>query len=142
MTEWNIVQGKFSPQEYVHIKKFMKLHSIRNDNQLVRRAIEDLIGLSVADTTRRTQVLPPEYIAVYNFYTQYCKKLGKTPRKQKAFKEFFKEWSIKYLSRQSRKEFEKLSRANKMWSDFRKHGKVGRPKKSNSRGRPKDTGLD
>jgi len=142
MENWKVVQGKFSQKEYKHIEKFMKTHQIKNVNQLIRRVIEDAIGLSIADKKRSTQSLPKEYLAVYNFFEKYHNRLPHKSKEQKRFKEFFEEWKSQFFIRWTRKNNEKLQKANKKWDDFRKHEKVGRKKApKQKRGKSKSKGY-
>jgi len=142
MEDWRRVQGKFSQKEYKHIEKFMKTHQIKNENQLIRRVIEDVVGISSTDKKRSTQSLPKEFFAVNNFFEKYHKKLPHKSEEQLRFKEFFEEWKSQFFIRLSRKNSKRSQRADKTWDDFRKHEKVGRKKApKQSPGRKKSKGY-
>jgi len=143
MSEDHIFSTRFTTKETEIIGKFMKKHHIKNKNQLVRRAIEDLIGLSLADVTRNTSPLPPEYLAVYNFYRKYRQTLDSI-KEQDELDQFFNIWKTIFFNRHTRKYNKKLSTANKIWNDFRKRNPVGRPKApKGKRGKPsrKETSM-
>jgi len=139
MTKWVGIHGKFTKDEYRFISNFIKENDIKNENKLVRRAIEDLLGISLADAKRKeNQGLPKEYLTMYYFY-EYCKKAFKSsPEIQNKLEELFKKWASGYWGIQTRKHNEKLGEANLMWKHFKEHKKVGRSKRPKKpRGRPK-----
>lgn len=121
----------------------MKKYKVKNTNKLVKRAIEDLIGLSIADTRRKVgRGLPAEYLSVYYFYEGYSRELKDSPNQQRHLKEFFEKWKHDFFRGWTDKRNAKLWKANKMWKAFRKHRPVGRPMEvKKPRGRPVDEGI-
>jgi len=143
MTHWNVINGKFDDDEFKIIKNFMKARKIKNENKLVKRAIEDLIGISKADRRRQYgEPLPREFISVSKFYTEIKKELKQFPRITKKLDDFFTQWRQDYFDEWIPKQNKEIWAAGKKFDKFRKHQPKGRPKNpKKSRGKPKDTGI-
>ncbi len=143
MTEWKPIQTKIKENELVHIQKYMKKHHIEDNSKFVRLAIENILGISLADASKNTSPLPPQYLAVYNFYKKLKNELKEKPASQKILDEFFNSWRSKYLTRSSRKQNKKLRQVNQLWPAFKEHKKRGRSKSpKRSPGRPADKGIE
>lgn len=119
--------------------KIYEKKKIKNENKLVRQAIEDLIGLSIADAKRKDNVvLPKEYVVVYEFYTSLKKELKAYPKILKKIDEFFKIWQYEFLDYKNKIYNKKLYEAGKIWGAFREHKPKGRPKAGKRRrGKPR-----
>ena len=142
MSKWHPIRSKFTDGEMKAILDYMKKHNIKDKSKLIRRAIEDLIGLSIADREREPLTLPPEYASVYNFSEGY-RKLIRSPEEQKIFEEYFKKWDEEFWRDHTTEINKKLSEANKMWPAFKEHKSAGRPKSPpRNRGRPRNTGSN
>ena len=143
MKKWHNLTAKFTDEEYQLIQKFMKKNKMKQ-NKLVRRAIEDLVGVTLADAKRKkNQSLPPDYLAVYEFYQSLKKELKPYPKISKKLDQFFKIWKTKFFSKWTIKYNKMVFSAGKKYDKFRIHKSPGRPKaKKKKRGKPKDTGYN
>lgn len=111
------------------------------DSKLFRMAMEDILGISVADSTK-TPPLPIEFTTVRGFWQKFRDELVSTPKKQEQFDSFFNEWAGKFLTKWLSQNRLDLEKANEMWDPFREHEKIGRPKNpKKKRGKQKDTGI-
>ena len=143
MTKWKQLETKITEDELKHIQKYMKKRKIKSLSKFLRQAIENMIGVSLADATINKATLPQEYLTVYNFAEKLKLEFGNSPKSQKTIDEFFNKWRSKYLIQWSNKENKKLSLANKLWPAFKEHQKIGRKKNpKRSRGNPGNRGLD
>ena len=141
MTDF-LIQRRITKKEREFIEKYKKQNNIPNDNQLLKLAIEELLGVNLADAKNPLNAkLPLEYLTVYYFY-EYMKKTYKTsPKNQKILDDSFKKWATGFWNIYTIKHNKKLNKANEMWDHFKTKRKVGRPKQKRVRGRPKDTGT-
>ncbi|GEM_PF-5398366 len=131
------IQRKISEKEREFIDKYKNENNIRNDSQFLKLAIEELIGVNIADITKpENRTLPLEYITVYNFY-EYLKRAYKSsPKDQKIIEELFKNWADDFWRIHTEKHNKKLDKANEMWNYFKIKRKLGRhPKPKRKRGR-------
>jgi len=141
--KWGIIEVKITKEEREIIDKIKKKKGFNTDGDFLRRAIEDLTGISVADASRQTNPLPPQYITVYNFWQKYRQILESNPKEQEKFDHFFQGWKNKFFNRWIRKGNKKLQKAHKIWTPFREHEGVGRPKSpKRKRGKPIDKGYE
>ena len=143
MTEWKPIQTKIWEDERAHILKYMKKHNIKDKSKFLKQAIENILGISLADASKNTSPLPPQYLTVHNFYKKLKNELEEKPASQKILDEFFNRWRSKYLTRWSRKQNAKLRQANQLWPAFKEHKKRGRSKSpKRSPGRSADKGIE
>ena len=139
MTEWRRIQVKITEDENKIILNYMKKNKIKNKNKFVRRAIEDLIGVSLADAKRKKNIgLPKDYLAVYEFYKKLHTELKPYPKISRKLDVFFKSWKNEFFLNWVPKYNEQLFKSGKMFDKFREHKPRGRPKnEKGKRGRPK-----
>ena len=122
------ITSRFTKNEMKIIKTFMKKNKIKNKNKFVHKAIEDMLGITLADSNENPPILPAQYLTVYQFYQDFRKKLKSTPKIQTQMDTFFREWTSKLWPEWNAKDNEILGFADKIWDEFRAHEKVGRPK--------------
>lgn len=124
------IQRKITKKEREFIEKYKNENNIPNDSQFLKLAIEDLIGVNIADTNKpENRTLPLEYFTVYHFY-EYLKRAYKSsPKDQKTIEELFKRWADGFWRIHTEKHNKKLNKANEMWEYFKTKRKVGRPTK-------------
>jgi len=138
MTKWHRIQVKITEDENKIILNYMKKNKIKNKNKFVRRAIEDLIGVSLADAKRKkNRGLPKDYLAAYEFYKKLQTELKPYPRISRKLDVFFKSWKSEFFLDWVPKYNEQLFKSGKMFEKFREHKSRGRPKEKKERGRPK-----
>lgn len=141
VSDWDTFQVKITKKERKIIDDYKKSHKIKADSKFFRMAIEDILGISVADSTK-TPPLPIEFTTVREFWQKYRKELASTPKNQVLLDLFFNKWAEKFLAEWLSQNRLDLEKANEMWGPFREHEKVGRrknPKKK--RGGQKDIGI-
>ena len=128
MTDF-LIQRRITKKEREFIEKYKKQNNIPNDNQLLKLAIEELLGVNLADAKNPINTkLPLEYLTAYYFY-EYMKKTYKTsPKNQKILDDSFKKWATGFWNIYTIKHNKKLDKANEMWDHFKTKRKVGRPK--------------
>lgn len=132
-----LIQRRITKKEREFIEKYKKKNKIPNDNKFLKLAIEDLIGVNIADISKpENRTLPLEYLTVYYFY-EYLKRAYKSsPNDQKTIEELFKNWADGFWRIHTEKQNKKLDKANEMWEHFKTKRKLGRhPKPKRKRGR-------
>jgi len=141
MTEWHGIRATLTKEQREFVELYKKNHRIANDNRIVKLALEELLGVNLADAKNPLNTkLPLEYLTAYYFY-EYLKKAYKTsPKNKKILDDSFKKWATGFWNIYTIKHNKKLNKANEMWDHFKTKRKVGRPKQKRKRGRPKDTG--
>lgn len=138
VSDWDTFQVKITKKERKIIDDYKKSHKIKADSKLFRMAMEDILGISVADSTK-TPPLPIEFTTVKEFWQKYRKGLSSTPKNQALFDIFFNGWAGDFLAKWLSKNKLELEKANEKWDSFREHEKVGRPKNpKKKRGKPKN----
>ena len=126
MTKWKQLETKITEDELKHIRNYMKKRKIKSLSKFLRQAIENMIGVSLADAAINKATLPQEYLTVYDYSKKLKLELGNLPEAQKILDEFFNKWRSEYLTRWSNMENKKLSLANRYWPAFKEHQKIGR----------------
>jgi len=129
MTNWDTIQLRITEKERRRIERFKWENGFLDNAEFLRRAIEDLIGLSFADSTRNKTTLPEYYLGIHDFY-QACKaELDLSEKNKTKIDKLFKEKHSSILIENSRQVNAKLKLiGGNFWNAFRKHEKVGRPK--------------
>jgi len=141
VSDWDTFQVKITKKEREIIDDYKKSHKIKADSKLFRMAMEDILEISIADSTK-TPPLPIEFTTVRGFWQKYRKELASDPKNQELFDIFFNEWAGKFLGKWLPKNKLELEKANEKWDSFKKHEKVGRPKNpKKKRGGQKDTWI-
>lgn len=131
------IQRKISQKEREFIEKYKNENNIPNDSQFLKLAIDDLIGVNIADINKpENRTLPLEYITVYYFY-EYLKRAYKSsPKDQKEIEKLFKNWADGFWRIYTEKQNKKLNKASEMWEHFKTKRKLGRhPNPKRKRGR-------
>jgi hypothetical protein len=138
------IQRKITKKEREFIEKYKNENKIPNDSQFLKLAIEDLIGVNIADINKpENRTLPLEYRTVYYFYDYLKRAYKSSPKDQKTIEELFKNWADGFWRIHTEKQNKKLDKANEMWDYFKTKRKVGRhPKPKRNRGREKEKGYD
>lgn len=140
MTEWYPIHAKFTKSEIDAISKYMKKYKLKTRSKFIRKAVEELIGISLLDRQPIEKIMPTE-VALALFFKASFKKLSEfpeiTPRLLKKYDKFSERWIIRYASPNLRKLKEDRDKIEKIYDKFREHGKIGRPKApKGKKGRP------
>lgn len=122
------ITSRFTKNEMKIIETFMKRNKIKNKNKIVRKSIENMLGITLADSDENSPTLPSQYLTVYQFYQDFRKKLESTPEIQTQMDNFFKKWTGKLWPEWNAKDNETLWYADKIYDEFRGHKPIGRPK--------------
>ena len=129
MTKWYIIQAKFSDEAYGEIQKVMRKRRIKNPSQFVKKAIEEYLGIPVADVKRKEYSgLPLEYTVTYHFYEYLKRSFRNSPENQKEIERLFLLWANGFFSIHTRKRSAQLDEANRLWDIIKAERKIGRPK--------------
>lgn len=144
MAEWHGIRASLTKEQREVIEKFKKKNRIKNDNQFIKYAIEEIIGVNLADAKRPENMrLPKEYLTVYYFFEYLKRAFKSTPETQKTLEDLFKNWASGFWGIHTRKQNKKLVMANAIWDHFKQQRKVGRPSKpKRKRGKPIDKGYE
>jgi len=128
------ITARFTKNQMKILETFMKRNKIKNKNKLIKKAIEDLLGITLSEDPK-TGDTPTEYLSAYSF-CQYLKK-NLDPELGKKLENHLKKWSSKHWHDWIDDTNERLWYVDKIYGEFRKQGKVGRPPEKRKRGKPK-----
>lgn len=142
MNYWETIMAKLSFEQLEILDKFKKENGIKNNNQLLKLAIEELIGVNIADSSNpKNSPISKEYITALTFYEFLLIKFKNNLKITKEIEKIFKDWQETYFKNYSETQNIKLTKANEMWDAFKQKKKVGRPKEPKRKaGRPVDKG--
>lgn len=142
MAYWETIIAKLSIDQLEILDKFKKENGIKNNNQLLKLALEELIGVNIADSSDvRNSPIPKEYLTAYTFYEFLLTTFKNNFKITHLIEKQFKDWQETYFKNYSEMQNIKLVKANQMWKAFKEKKKVGRPKDPKRKaGRPIDTG--
>jgi len=132
--EDEFITARFTKNEMKILETYMKRNKIENKNKLVRKAIEDLLGITLVDDPK-TAGLPTEYLSAYSFCQYLEKKLD--PKLGKKLEQLLRKWSSEHWHDWIDDDNERLWYADKIYNEFKLRKKVGRPPKKKRKGKVK-----
>lgn len=141
MNYWETMMAKLSFEQLEILDKFKKENGIKNNNQLLKIAIEELIGVNIADSSNpKNSPISKEYMTAFTFYEFLLIKFKNDPKTSKKIENVFKDWQDTFFKNYSETQNVKLAKANEMWDAFKEKKKVGRPKNPKRKaGRPRES---
>lgn len=143
MSKSHTISSKFTKKEYDWINNFRRFNKIKNNNQLVHIALENLMEVRLADAKQNPPKLPSEYTTAYKYHQQLLNEFAKNPISKKRIDKIFNQWKTKFFVAWTVKENKKLPRSNLMLDSFDDERKIGRPKNpKQSPGRKREKGYE
>lgn len=137
MNKWYTICAKFNEGQKKAIEEYKKKYNLDKTNQVMKKAVEDLIGITYADYPR----VPEGVKVAFSFVDDYKTQI-KDSKARNEFEKFSLNW-IRNFWHQDIEEFtQKAVELEEAWEAFRHQKKRGRPKIVRHRGKPMDTGYE
>lgn len=130
MTDWKNISTKFAEDELKGIENYRIKHKLKNNSKVVRKAIEELIGIY-------EPIRFPEAVSGAMWFSDHYQELIEDPYEKEKFEKNSLNLFSKLMSLEYPPPGVSFEESADNYEAFRRHEKVGRPKNpKRPRGRP------